>query len=70
MGNVYNDKIQQIDLYPSLMDMFGIKSEFRGFGHSIFRHNYKYEMTDQARNISERILTGNYFGHKIQNGSK
>ena len=70
MGNVYNDKIQQIDLYPSLMDMFGIKSEFRGFGHSIFRHNYKYEMTDQERNISERILTGNYFGHKIQNGSK
>ena len=70
IDNAYNGEILQIDLYPSLMDMFGLKSDFRGFGHSILRQNYRCELTDEARNISGRILTGNYFGHKIQNGSK
>ena len=70
IDNAYNGEILQIDLYPSLMDMFGLKSDFRGFGHSILRQNYRSELTDEARNISGRILTGNYFGHKIQNGSK
>ena len=45
-------------------NLFGIKSEFRGFGHSIFRQNYRYELTDEARNISRRIFTGNYFRHR------
>lgn len=67
MDNAYKGEILQIDLYPSLMDMFGIKSDFRGFGHSIFRQNYCCELTDEARNISGRILTGNYFGHKMTN---
>lgn len=62
----YAGDILQIDLYPSLMDLFGLRSDFRGFGHSIFRQNYKCELTDEARNISNRILTGNYFGQKMR----
>ena len=66
----YAGDILQIDLYPSLMDLFGIKSDFSGMGHSIFRQNYKCELTDEARNISGRILTGNYFGQKMRSADK
>ncbi len=66
VDSAYNGEILQIDIYPSLMDLFGLRSDFRGFGHSIFRQNYKCELTDEARNISNRILTGNYFGQKMR----
>lgn len=55
--------INQIDLYPTLMDMFDIKSEWRGFGHSILRDGYTSVISSKSRDLSDKMLRGNYFAH-------
>lgn len=57
----YKGRINQIDVFPTMLDMFGIKSEWRGMGHSLLRSNYDNTITDKQRNISNKILLGNYF---------
>lgn len=57
------NNINQIDLYPTLLDMFEIKSEWRGLGYSILRDGYTPIITPKSREISDKILRGNYFAH-------
>ena len=33
---VYSEVTQQIDIYPSLVDLMGYKKPFRSWGHSVF----------------------------------
>ena len=55
--------INQIDLYPTLLDMFNIKSEWRGLGYSILRDGYTPEISPEARSVSDKMLRGNYFAY-------
>ena len=55
--------LQQVDVFPTLIDLLGIEHEWRGMGNSIFRPMPKVSadyMTRRA-NASELILTGNWF---------
>ena len=54
----------QVDLFPTLLDMFNIDSRWRGVGHSLLRKNVSYELTDREKRISANILRGNYFQGK------
>lgn len=56
--------INQIDLYPTLLDMFGIESEWRGFGHSILRGGYTNNISKKSKELSEKMMRGNYFFYK------
>lgn len=53
--------INQIDLYPTMLDMFGIASRWRGAGYSILREDYSCEVTQESMDISSKIQRGNYF---------
>jgi arylsulfatase len=43
---VYSELAQQIDIYPSLVDLMGYKKPFRSWGHSVF--TFKPEETPRA----------------------
>ena len=57
----YQGRINQIDLYPTLIDMFELKTKWRGMGHSLLRDDYNNKITNRKRNISNMIINGNYF---------
>ena len=55
-------EVNQVDIYPSLIDLFGLKSVWRGVGKSFFRtEEYNNEITDNQYIISEKIINSNYF---------
>lgn len=55
-------EINQIDIYPSLLDLMGIRTHKRGLGHSIFDINdYDEHISDTLTRISEFIIRDNYF---------
>ena len=54
----YVGSINQIDLYPTMLDMFGLQSEWRGMGHSLLRKGYNNTISDTQRRISNNILRG------------
>lgn len=57
----YQGRINQIDLYPTLIDMFELKTKWRGMGHSLLRDDYNDKITPEKRNISNMIINGDYF---------
>lgn len=60
--NGVQDCINQIDLYPTLIDIFNLKTKWKGIGYSIIRPDtYRSTITSEQRNISELIIRGDYF---------
>lgn len=57
----YQGRINQIDLYPTLIDMFELKTKWRGMGHSLLRDDYNDKITPEKRKISNMIINGDYF---------
>ncbi len=53
--------INQIDMYPTLLDLMDLKSTWRGFGHSLLRGNYTSTIEPSTFEISDKMLRGNYF---------
>jgi len=62
-SEVTTTTINQIDLFPTFLDIFGIKSKWRGIGNSILRSSYDSQnaiITEKDQNISNLIILGNY----------
>lgn len=59
--NVYQGKMNQADLYPTLIDIFHINSRFRGLGKSILRSNYCFDNLEKEQYTSDKIILGDYF---------
>ena len=51
----------QVDLFPTLLDMMGIESKWRGIGRSLLRDHDSYKLNDEEVRVSTNILRGNYF---------
>lgn len=60
----YHGQINQIDVFPTLLDMFGLDTEWRGIGKSLLREKIDCTTTAEDRHISDKILLGNFFGNK------
>lgn len=60
----YQGRINQIDLYPTLLDMFELKTKWRGMGHSLLRDDYTNKITPAERHISNMIINGDYFSQQ------
>lgn len=62
-NDVRNGEIEQADLFPSLIDLFSIDSEWKGLGHSIFRPMGDNSQPNKAQrsHISDVIIRGNWF---------
>ena len=61
LSKAYDGEINQVDVYPTILDMFGIESEWRGIGKSIFSDDYSNDVNDSAYIVSEKIIRGRYF---------
>lgn len=60
--NGVHNCINQIDLYPTLVDIFNLKTKWQGLGYSIIRPDtYRSTITSEQRNVSELIIRGDYF---------
>ncbi len=65
-GNISSDyrwlkECNQIDVYPTILDIMGIKSSWRGIGKSLISPTYSSNISDEEWSISEWILFGDYF---------
>lgn len=56
--------INQIDLFPTILDMFGLSSVWRGVGNSLLRCESEENSINKAYMFSQKILMGNYFQEK------
>lgn len=52
----------QLDVYTTLLDMFGIESKWRGLGHSLLQNDYTNSVSEQTQQLSDWIIRSNYFG--------
>ena len=60
-ANTTKNRMNQVDVYTSLLDLFGISTEWRGMGHSIFRNGPHNTQDTMSRLISREIILGDYF---------
>lgn len=60
-GKEYENECNQIDVYPTILDIMGISGEWNGLGKSIISPNYSPIIEPKLWNISEWILFGDYF---------
>ena len=59
--NTARRAMRQVDVYASLVDLLGLKTKWRGIGHSIFRNGQYLSPDSTAYQISQQIILGNYF---------
>jgi lipoteichoic acid synthase len=52
----------QLDVYTTLLDMYGVRSDWRGLGHTLLNGNYKDYPLDSLYMLSDWIIRSNYFG--------
>lgn len=61
----YKYEMNQIDIYPTLLNLMGINSFWSGIGSSVLdKNNYRNNNSDLARQISDFIIRSNYFEHE------
>ena len=59
---VWHNQCQQLDIYTTLLDVLGIRSQWVGLGHSLLSKDYKDPLTDDIKwDISEWLLQSDYF---------
>ena len=62
VSNFSHKECNQVDFFPTMLDMLGVNSEWRGIGRSLLRNYKTYDLTEKESIISSNILRGNYFG--------
>ena len=51
----------QLDVYTTLLDMYGVRSDWRGLGCTLLNQNYKDYPLDKLYMLSDWIIRSNYF---------
>ncbi len=51
----------QLDVYTTLLDMFGVKTKWHGLGHTLLKSDYINSVSDNTQRLSDWIVRGNYF---------
>ncbi len=58
---IRNKKCNQIDVYPTLLDLLGIKCGWYGLGNSLLSTKHEENISSQKWDLSEKIILSNYF---------
>ena len=53
----------QLDIYTTLLDMYGVRSDWRGLGHTLLKSNYQEYPLEKLYMLSDWIIRSNYFLH-------
>lgn len=51
----------QLDVYTTLLDMFGVDARWHGLGHTLLKSDYVKSVSANALRLSDWIIRGNYF---------
>lgn len=52
----------QLDVYTTLLDIYGVRSEWRGLGHTLLNVKCKEYPIEKMKLLSDWIIRSNYFG--------
>lgn len=63
-STAWDGKCNQLDVYTTILDIMGIKSTWRGLGHTLLNKEYKNSVTDKTIKISSWIINSDYFQGK------
>ena len=61
-GTAWTGKMNQLDIFTTLLDILGLESDWHGLGHTILSPSYQNSLNEQAWSLSEQIIKGKYFG--------
>lgn len=62
--NMWQGECNQVDVYTTLLDLLGCKSDWYGLGHSLIPPDYKNSVSDRTWDVSEWIIMGDYFSKR------
>lgn len=65
-SKMWKGECNQIDVYPTLLDVLGCESNWYGVGNSLLSHSYQSLVPKYKWDISEWILMGNYFSRQCR----
>ena len=51
----------QLDVFTTLLDLFGLKPAWRGFGHTLLKKDYHNSVSEQVQTFSEWMIRSDYF---------
>ena len=51
----------QLDLYTTLLDMYGLTPQWRGFGHTLLEKEYSNSVSEQVQRLSDWMIRSDYF---------
>lgn len=60
----WQGKCNQLDVYTTLLDIWGTIGSWKGFGHTLVTNDYQNSIKQQLWNLSEFIIMGNYLSEQ------
>ena len=60
-SNTWTGPCNQLDVFTTLLDVLGVKSEWHGLGHSLLFPTYQNSVSEKTWELSEWIIRGDYF---------
>lgn len=61
LSKAWTGPCNQLDVYTTLLDMFGVDGRWHGLGHTLLKSDYTNSVSDDALRWSDWIIMGNYF---------
>jgi lipoteichoic acid synthase len=62
--HAWTGRCNQLDVYTTLLDMFGIRADWRGLGHTLLNADYKEYSLGTMKPLSNWMIRSNYFRGK------
>ena len=59
--HAWTGSCNRLDVYTTLLDMYGVRSDWRGLGQTLLNENYKEYPLDRLYMLSDWIIRSNYF---------
>ena len=63
--NSWTGQCNQLDIYTTLLDIYGIETDWRGLGHTLYTRDYTNSVSEKTQDLSEWIIRGNYWKYRI-----
>lgn len=64
MHKCWKGRCNQLDVYPTLLNVLGLAPQWSGLGKSLLNTTYKNSVTDNSWKQSEWIILGDFFAEK------
>ena len=60
-ATAWHGTCNQLDVYTTLLDLLGLTPQWRGFGHTLLKKDYRNSVTEEVQTFSEWIIRSDYF---------